>query len=262
MLKLTKGAIKLNKSKVFIGFSAIISLLMCALTSSYSFLFSHYIMHEGTIPDMINEIVNEVFNYKYITSLNVMIAVVFLLNSISLILYLFKTDKRAKMVKYFSLWSTLLLIIGLVLFVFHVSAIIEYYEIINDFEQFSFKFKILRWIPRLILFSIPTIYLLGIQFYVMNDVKSVKLNIKSIILSIYFAFMIFLAAITFVEFSLSTDLLAEKLRLKTAAIKIGDQIMGTTHANIDYYLYYVMLLTVVFGAIMLFSRKKSKKQIK
>jgi hypothetical protein len=163
--------------------------------------------------------------------------------------------------KILSFWNTISLIFGLVVFVTYVVSNILFYDLIGQYEFISLKFKIFRWIPRVLIFSIPTIYLIFTQVRLLKKSKYKKLTNTFIILSTYALSLIFLTIITFFGY-FEIDYLLDQLRLKTYKAMLGEHVYFEGHANINYYLYYVIFLTVVFGTIMLFSRKKSKKQIK
>lgn len=252
----------MNKSKVVIGFSTIISLFMCVMTSSSSFLFSIDIMNYNIRSTSISQIISEAFNFVDMSALNYILVSIFTLSSISLVLYM--VHKNEKFVKCFGLLSVLALASGIVLFLFNVIAFIKFYCMLDTFEYFTQKYIIGRWMPRILIFVIPTSFLILSNIYLMTKIKSTKLNAKLLILYTYIICIFIITALTFLSFSSLSDFLVGCFRLKTSAIVRGDQIIGETHANINYYIFYILALTAIFGAIFgtskLLSERKRKQQ--
>lgn len=250
----------MSRLKVFTGFSAIISLFMCVISSSPSFLFSIAIMDYDIRSTSISEIISEAFSVREMSSLNFILVFVFLLNIVSIMLYLI--CKNEKLVKYFSFSCILLLVSGIVLFLFNVIAFIKFFNLLDTFEYFTSNYIISRWIPRILIFTIPTSHLILTHIYLMT--KSIKLNYKFVILNIYIFCIFITTTLAFFSFSSLSDFLVGCFRLKTSAIIRGDQIIGDTYANINYYIYYILALTLLFGAIFgisgLISKNRKKQQ--
>lgn len=230
---------------------------MSYISTSEYFFYSPYSGYPETKSIILGQLLHIVSRFSSISAINLTLMAVFLLNSVSLIFYLFKIDAKAKIKKYISLACILLISMVLVLFAADKS-----FSIMFNYENLDLKFKIINWIPKTLEFYIPAFYLLGAQIYIINKVKSIKLNKKLVIFGIYITSLIFLTEITFCQFSM--DSLLEDLRLKTCASISGDIFLGETFANIDYYTYYVLALTlffaVIFGISELFSKKRRKQQ--
>ena len=250
----------MNKSKILIFFSAIISLLMCALTSSFTIFFTYNVNYNL---DLFSEIVSEVFNLYSMRFLNNIFVTIFAFNFASMILYLFKTDKMVRIKKIFSLWSILLLIISLLVFCIYTISYLKYFQMNHHFVvmDISFKIMISYWIPKIIVFSILTVYLISVQAIMIKKSKSVRLTKKFIITSIYIASFMFLTLITFFEISPFADyLIGELFRLKTHALTYGRAILGLENANVKYYLLYLLPITLIYSISMLLIRRKSKNK--
>lgn len=247
----------MKKIKVFIGFSEIICLLMCALSLSESFFYSRNVTYYAIKSAILNQIFNNVFNIDDMPALNNTLLVVFLLCFVSLLLHLFNmNDKRAK---YFSFFNAIVLIWVWVLFISYVGSNIIYYDIFHD-EQLSLEFKIFMWLPRMLIFSVPTLYLIFFQVYLIRKSNYIKFTKTFTISSIYVLSLIFLTLVTFYSYSELADNFFELLRLKTSTAMLGENVYFETHVNTNYYIYYVIFITVLFGLAMLISIKKSKKQ--
>lgn len=256
----------MTKSKVFICFSALISLVMSYVSTSDYFFYLPYPESFEMKSAILYQLGHVISLLKYMSATNLIIMAIFLLNSVSIILYLFKKDTGVAIKKYFSFGCILLINIGMILFFIDISCSTIYHE--ENYEHFPLKFIIFKWIPQVLEFSIPTFYLIGIQIYMMNRVKSVKLNTKTVILSIYISFIAFLTIITFSDFSPIFIKLLGRLKLKTLEpLLVMDGGSGpryTSNANIEYYICYILAITAIFGAIYrvleLYSRKKNKKK--
>lgn len=253
----------MNKSKLFLGLSAIISLAMSYIFISDYFLYIPYSANPDVKEMVLGGLINVLYSLKYMSAINSILATVFLLNSVSLILYLKKIDTKVEIKKYFSFGCALLLFTGLIAFFIDISCSTIFYE--ANYEHLTLQFRILKWMPQILEFSIPTLYLLGVQTYMMKKVNSVKLNKKSITVSIYITSIVFLTIMTFCKFSGVLDEFLGHIKLKTIREMPGEHLYYLSEPNIVYYIFYILALTLLFGAIFviseLISRKRRKKQM-
>lgn len=248
----------MNKSKVLMFFSAIISLFMCALTSSTAVFYTTDIEYDS---HLLNEIVRKIFNPNYMIFLNVIFIAIFAFNFASMILYIFKADKMVRVKKISSLWSILLLIVSLLVFTLYVISYLRYFYIDEHFARISYREMFFYWIPKITIFSMLTLYLIWVQGIMIKKSKSVRLTKKFIMTNIYAISLLFLTLITFFEISPGTDYLLEDVFvLRTFAVMSSDSILAIENANVKYYLLYLLPITLIYSISMLLIRRKSKNK--
>ena len=250
----------MNKSKVLICFSAVISIFMCALTSSTAVFFTDNLEYNS---DLLNEIVSGIFNLDYMKFLNVIFITIFAFNFASIILYLLKADKMVRVKKISSLWSILLLIMSLLVFILYAISYITTFHFNETLARAGVTFKDMSyyWIPKIIIFSIVILFLVFVQGIMIKKSKSVRLTKKFIMTNIYIASFMFLTFITFFTICEPIDyFIAGYWGLKTSAFAPGNTILVIENANVKYYLLYLLPITLIYSISMLLIRRKSKNK--
>lgn len=237
----------MKKSKVYL-ISIGIACIMCTLTSSLPFLYSERIINYNESSFAIYEIIHNIFNLKVIMPLNVVLSSVFFFNLVIIILTLTHTNN--KYVKYVNMLSIMVLCAGIILYVIHVISYIMFFYI-STYEYYSLKFKIMRWIPRILIFMIPTLYLLICQIYFNCKTRNIKINHNLVLIGSFVFSLLFLSFITFVRFSIYTDLFLGRIRLIIPPRIQGDLVMGRTIVNYNCFFWSIFIITFIYGFLLI-----------